>query len=217
MTGPFLPVRVLITSADAVDDPDIFPLLIGQNFIGGKAPMWSTSVRTASSGRERRQPRWSYPKWSFKIAYEVLRDRSETPDLQKLWTFFNMHAGRAYEFGFLDPTDNTATDMPFATGDGATTDFQLTRTTTFGGITFTEPLFRVIGVPTFYADGVEVGATVGGGGMISFDTAPADAAVLTWTGQFAFWVRFDTDQLEAAQMVQSLWSQAGLPMISVKL
>jgi uncharacterized protein (TIGR02217 family) len=214
--GPFLPARWLITSADSVDDPTIFPLLIGQSFLTGKAPIWSTAIATSSAGIERRQQRWSYPRWSIKVAYEVLRDRSDTPDLQKLWTFFNMHAGQAGEFGFIDPSDCMVSNAAFGIGDGIATTFRLSRTTTFGGITFTEPVFYVVGAPVVTVNGVEADVSVGENGRVTFTTPPTSGATLAWSGRFAFLVRFATDTLEAVQMMQALWSQFGLPLLSVK-
>ena len=212
---PILPQRWLITPANAVDDPTIFPLLVGQSFLTGKSPMWQTSVATSVSGRERRQRRWSYPRWQFKVAYEVLRDAPATPDLARLWAFFNAQAGKSAAFGFLDPTDCIASAMPFGTGDGTTTAFQITRTVTFGGVTFSEPVARAIGA-TFTVGGSPAAATLGPGGIVTFATAPATGAALAWSGRWVFVVRFDTDQLEAAQMMTALWSQSGITLLSLK-
>lgn len=214
-TPPILPQRWLITTPDGVDDPTVFPLLAGQSFLTGKSPMWSTSIVTSVSGRERRQPRWSYPRWQFKLAYEVLRDTHTTPDLQRLWTFFNAHAGRSASFGYLDPSDCTASNMPFGTGDGATTTFQLARTATFGGVTFSEPVFRAIGT-TFTVNSSPAGATLAQAGIVTFVTAPPAGATLAWSGRWLFVVRFDQDQLDAAQMMQALWSQSGITLLSLK-
>lgn len=133
---------------------DLFPVLIGQGFIAEKSPVWSTQIMEATSGRERRRKLWSYPRWRFKLNYEVLRDFSGGRDLTDLLTFFNAQAGRYEEWGFLDPTDNAATTQYFGTGNGATTGFQLLRTASGGGATFTEPVRGVYGAPVIYKDGV---------------------------------------------------------------
>jgi uncharacterized protein (TIGR02217 family) len=216
MISPFLPTRWLISSADTVDDPTIFPLLIGQTLLTAKAPQWRTSIATASSGRERRQQRWSYPRWTFQLAYEVLRQQPGADDLGKLWAFFNMHAGPAGEFGYLDPTDCTVDNQVFGMGDGTTDAFRLTRTMAFGGIRFTEPVRQVIGIPAVTVDGVEAAVTIGDDATVEFDTPPGSGAVLRWTGRFAFRVRFLNEQLEAEQMMKTLWSSAGLQLISLK-
>lgn len=217
MPALYLPTRWLITSDPSIDDPDVFPTLIGQTFIVGKTPTWSTGIATAVSGRERRRKLWSYPKWTFQVSYEVLRDLPSTPDLRRLLAFFNIHGGQYREFFFLDPSDNTVTAEPFGTGDGVTTAFRLTRSMAFGSESFVEPIGGLMGTPTVFVAGSPVAAfTVGDNGWITFTSPPASGAALTWTGQFMFVCRFIDDAMEVAQMMASLWSQSGLSFQSVK-
>lgn len=217
MTAIYLPSRWLITTADGVDDPDVFPLIVGQNFLVSKRPTWSTGITTAISGRERRRKLWSYPRWQFKVSYEVIRDLPSTPDLQRLLAFFNMHGGRYQEFFFLDPTDNAVENEAFGTGDGITKAFQLTRTVSFGGISFTEPVGGVTGTPTVTINGATTSAfTIGANGSITFTSAPAATASLAWSGRFLFACRFDQDDMDLAQMMTALWSLDGLAFLTVK-
>jgi uncharacterized protein (TIGR02217 family) len=214
--SPYLPSRWLITSG-GFDDPDVFPLLIGQTFVTSKQPTWSTAISTSASGGERRRRQWSYPRWTFKVAYEVIQDAAATPDLERLTAFFMLHSGRYQEFFYLDPSDHTVTAQQFGTGDGVTTTFRLTRSMAFGGLTFSEPIGGVIGVPTVLINGTPSTLfTIGAYGAITFTTAPATAAVLTWSGQFMFACRFDQDNMDLAQMMTGLWSMDGLQFISVK-
>lgn len=213
----YLPTRWIISSADVNDDPDIFPFMPGQSFLQLKTPVWSTDIQTSVSGRERRRQLWSFPKWRFKIAYEVLRDAPDKLELQKLFTFFNMHAGSYQEFFYYDHSDHSVVGQSIGTGNGVTTAFQLTRTMTMGAITFTEPVRAISGTPTVYVNGTPTTAyTVGAYGVITFTTPPAAAAVITWTGSFFFLCRFEKDELDAAQMMQGLWSNSGLDLVSVK-
>ena len=142
MTLPalYLPTRWLVTADPSIDDPDVFPTLIGQSFLLAKTPTWATKIATASSGRERRRKAWSYPRWQFKLSYEVLRDLPAAPDLERLTAFFLVHAGQYQEFFFLDPGDNTVAGQMFGVGDGVTTTFQLTRSMAFGSASFSEPI-----------------------------------------------------------------------------
>lgn len=213
----YLPTRWLVTSDPSIDDPDIFPTLIGQSFLVAKTPTWSTKIATASSGRERRRKTWSYPRWQFKVSYEVLRDLPATPDLERLAAFFLLHAGQYQEFFFFDPGDNTVAGQRFGVGDGITTSFQLSRSMAFGSAIFSEPVGSVLGIPTVFADTAPVASfTVGPRGSITFASAPAAGKVLTWTGRFMFVCRFDDDALELNQMMQSLWSQDGLSFTTTK-
>jgi len=196
---------------------DLFPTVIGQGFIAEKSPIWQTQIMEATSGRERRRKIWSYPRWRFKLSYDVLRDVSGARDLTDILTFFNAHAGRYSEWGFLDPTDNAVTSQYFGTGNGVLTAFQLLRTASGGGATFTEPVRGVYGTPTIYVNGTPTAAyTIDNNGVLTFTTAPAAAAVLTWTGQFLFHCRFDQDDISPSQMMAQLWSLSGLTFMTVK-
>lgn len=193
-----------------------FPNLPGQQFLSLKTPIWSTQVAESTSGRERRRQVWSYPRWSFEVSFEFLRDTVTQDELNKIRVFFNNTAGMYSDFGYLDPYDNTVSNMPFGTGDGVTKKFQITRTTTAGGLSFTEPLFAFVGTPVIYKAGVPTSAFTISDGMVTFTTAPASGAALTWTGQFMFLCRFDSDQMSPAQMMAQLWSLDGLTFKSVK-
>lgn len=217
MPALYLPTRWLISAADTSDDPDIFPFLIGQSFLQLKAPVWSTDVQTSVSGRERRRKLWSYPKWRFRIGYEVLSDAPSRLELQRLFAFFNAHGGAFKQFFYYDRYDHTITSQSIGTGNGVTTSFQLTRTMTIGGVAFTEPVRAISGIPTILINGVATSAyTIGAYGLITFTTAPAAAAAITWTGNFFHLCRFEKDELSTAQMMQGLWSESGIDLITVK-
>jgi uncharacterized protein (TIGR02217 family) len=193
-----------------------FPLLAGQGFLSEKTPIWSTQVAESVSGRERRRQVWSYPRWRFQVSYEFLRDNATVDELDKLVVFFNAAAGMYADFGYLDPYDNVATAMPFGTGNGTTTQFQITRTTTAGGISFTEPLYAFTANPIIYRNGVATTAFTISNGLVTFTTAPAAGVALTWTGNYMFLCRFDQDEVSPAQMMYQLWSLNGLVFKSVK-
>ncbi len=218
MTSPYLPTRWLITTPDLADDPDVFPLLPGQMFVSQKAPTWSTTVKTANSGRQVRASYASTPTWSFKVAYEFVRDRVTTPELSKLLGFFNTRQGQLGSFFYFDPGDNAVVNQPVAIGDGRLTTFQLTRTVAAGGpYAFVEPVYALNGTPAVTVAGAATTAfSIGPYGSIVFAAPPAEGAPIVWSGGFLFWCRFTTDQIAPAQMVASLWSLDGLTFQSLK-
>ncbi len=217
MTQSYLPSRWLITSPQFANDPDIFPLLPGFSFITSKKPTWSTGIAEASSGRQRARQIWSYPKWQFKVGYEVLRDSATYLEQQKLLAFFNAHAGRYQQFFFYDPSDNAVSNQQFGVGDGTTTTFQLSRSINAGAITFTEPVKGIANTPTVAVAGTGTTAfTIGPLGQVAFTSAPTSGAVLTWSGNFMFLCRFDDDMVDTAQMMNGLWSAAGIGFTSIK-
>jgi RHS repeat-associated protein len=137
-------------------------------------------------------------------------------EIDQMWVFFNTCAGMYAEFGYLDPYDNAATAMPFGTGNGSATQFQLTRTTTAGGLSFTEPLFAFVGTPVIYRNGVATTAFTISNGLVTFTTAPANGVALTWTGQYMFLCRFEEDSISPKQMMSQFWSLDGVAFKSVK-
>jgi uncharacterized protein (TIGR02217 family) len=105
----------------------------------------------------------------------------------------------------------------FGTGDGSTTTFQLKRTITIGGISYAEPIYGLAGTPTIYVNGSATGAfTIGELGQITFSSAPASSAALTWDGSFFFMCRFDNDELDIGQIAKGLWQNGGLDFRTFK-
>lgn len=213
------PTRWLLTAADLSTDPDVFPLLPGQEFVAKKSPQWSTGIRRAASGREIRIPYWSFPIWSFQVKYEFLRQRPPSRDeLGRLFAFFNSRQGRAGFFYYLDPNDNQVSGQVVGVGDGVRTAFQFNRTV--GGASpspAVEPVSVLWTQPTVTVAGVATTAfTVGSFGALVFTSPPAAGAQITWSGRFLYLCRFDDDQLDAAQMFQDLWSQDGVNFVTIK-
>lgn len=167
-----------------------------------KAPSWSTGIKKSVSGREFTTAYWSYPKWEFRLNYEVLR-AGALAELETLIGFFNARNGRADDWLFEDPRDKTVTAQNFGTGDGVRTQFQLVRA--LGG--FVEPIFGVSGTPSIFKNGVlqSSGYSIDSKALVTFTTPPANAVALTWTGSFYFRVRFTHDSAEFEEFLQDLW------------
>jgi uncharacterized protein (TIGR02217 family) len=107
--------------------------------------------------------------------------------------------GRVNLFLFTDPQDNTVTNMQFGTGDGTTTTFQLSRT--IGGVAGAYDIIQnVNGTPTIYINGTPTTSfTVSSTGIVTFSSAPANAAILTWSGSFYFLCRFADDTIDSVR------------------
>ena len=200
------------------NDPDVFPVLSGQNFISKKSPKFpATTIKTAVSGREVRYQTASQPTWDFKVSYEFMTNNSPTAsDLQTMFAFFLTRNGQAQPFFFYDPYDNQVPTQYIGTGNGSTTSFQLMRTINPAGYNgFVENIYAVLGTPTVTINGTSTSAyTIGANGVITFTTAPASGATIYWTGQFLFLCRFAQDNFDAEQMTLNLWSNKGLEFAS---
>lgn len=144
----------------------VFPKLVGQGWNNTKAPMFSTIIQQATSGKENRIPLWTYPRWNFEIKYNVLNQRQNygtnnsfvpsvsallatnsgnfiSDDMKALAGFFMSVQGSGLPFYYDDPTDNWINGQQIGIGDGTTTDFQITRN--IGG--YTELIQNVNGTP----------------------------------------------------------------------
>lgn len=193
---------------------EIFPSLPGLKWGVVKTPMWSTKVQKSASGRELRAAYYSYPDWKFSLSYEVLRSGLMS-ELEEFVGFFNARQGSFDSFLYQDPDDKAVTVQRFGMGDGVTTQFQLVRN--YGG--YVEPVFATGGTPLVFVNGVlksPISHYMLSDGLVTFSTAPAVGAALTWTGDFYYRVRFMQDSADFEQFLYQLWSLKKIEFKSFK-
>lgn len=191
----------------------LLPSLPGLAWSVLKTPEWSTTAKRSVSGKSLRMPNWSYPIWHFVLTYEVLRADTLHAELQTLMGFFCARQGSSDTFLLDDPTDDTVSAQAFGTGDGSTRAFQLVRQ--MGG--FIEPVKEINGTPMIYVNGTQTTAfSLGAGGVVTFNSAPANGAALTWSGSFYFRVHFEKDMAEFENFMYQLWTMKKLEIESVK-
>lgn len=194
----------------------VLPYLPGQTPVVTKAPLWSTTVKRASSGRERRNAQWNYPLWQFELQYEVIRHKPTADELFTMWEFFNVLQGMFAPFLVVDPTDcqilSTA-PVNFGTGDGSTRTFQLTRKIN----SFVEPVYDVYSATVLDNGSASGSYTIAPNGLLTFTTAPTSGHALTWYGYLYFGCRFLQDDLSFEQVVQLLWAGKSLKFSSLRV
>lgn len=194
----------------------VYPTLATLGFSVFKTPQFSTIVQRAASGKEIRAALWSYPIWEIKLTYEALRDDVANNEFKTLLGFFLARQGSFDSFYFNDPDDNSVTAQQFGTGDGVTTQFQLIRTYA----SFAEPVYAVNAITNVKKAGVTqnnpADYTINATGLITFTSAPAAAAALTWTGTYFYRVRFKDDLQALEKFMQQLWTAKTVAMVSVK-
>jgi uncharacterized protein (TIGR02217 family) len=212
------PTRAVVTTDDLADDPEVFPALPGLEVTVTKAPVWDTQIRRSASRREIRIARSSSPLWRFRLRHEFLRDLPAHPELGRILAFFNARLGRFGFFYYLDPEDHTVEDHVFATGDGTTRNFTLSRTINSGGVHVSQdPVYGLWEQPVIKIDGVPAsGVTLATWGRVTLASAPASGAELSWSGKFLYVCRFDQDEMDLERLARSLWSQGGLQFMSIK-
>lgn len=156
---------------------------------------FNTTIITSKNGKEFRNVNWNNNKMKFNIVNGI---KTKT-ELDEVIKFFRNVKGKAYGFRFKDWTDFSATNQQIGIGDGETKEFQLIKTYTINGNTYTrkikKPVFSTIKV---FLDGVEtndfsIDLT---NGLITFEVAPSDTTIITANFEFDIPVRFNTDLLE---------------------
>jgi len=183
---------------------------VGLKIEVSKKPSFSTLINRAVSGMESRLGLMAYPLWEFSLAYEFLRDMAAFNELENLVGFFVQRRGSLDSFLYTDPQDSSVTDQSIGTGDGANKNFQLQRA--WGG--FNEPVHNVNAITNVKVNGSATTAyTINSTGLITFTTAPANTAIVTWSGTYYYRCRFSADELEASQMLKDLWELKKLQFI----
>lgn len=205
-----------------------FPTLPGLTWDYTLAPMFSTEVQQATSGREVRAAFWSAPLWKIDLTYEFLRDDAQHVDqsgyseLQQLVGFFLARQGQFDSF-LVDlaqltrkPLDSTVSGQPIGIGDGSTISFQLVRN--IGG--YLEEIQNPAGQSaTVYVAGLR--KTQGtdytiANGLVSFAAAPAAGAAITADFQWLWRVRFAQDSVEFGNFAYLLWECKKVELVSVR-
>jgi uncharacterized protein (TIGR02217 family) len=217
----------------------VFPALAGQGWSVHKKPAFATIVAGHASGREVRYANYVNPVWQFELSFDALDGTAGgqygglgAQSMQALMGLFLQSQGQYGAFLYYDPTDYAASAQPFGVGDGRTTAFSLRRS--LGG--FSEPVVAPVtsattlsfpggasvaaSAPILYANGSTIapsGYSISNpGGVVTFTTAPANGAALTWTGCFGFLCRFDGDNLDFEQFMANLWRSQSVKFRSLR-
>lgn len=191
----------------------VYPTLPGYKWPWKRYPRWDTRKKYSASGRRYATTYWSYPIWTYKISYEMLRRKLSYTEYDSLVGFFNLMAGSYDTFLFNDPDDNAAANLQFGTGDGTTRQFPFLRA--IGG--FYEPIGKINVLNQVTINGTpNVLHALIENRIINFDTAPAAAAVLRWTGTYYMRCAFVDDEMDMEKFLAGFWSADGVEFETVK-
>lgn len=188
----------------------------GLTFPIKRRPLWNTFTSIAVSGMDNPVQLQSYPRWQHELPFSMLR--TSQAEQQYMETFYNLVGGRARAWLFDNVDDDTAVDQSLGTGDGVTRQFALRRTRPAGGLVFFEPVFAVQTPIVVKVGGAVTAAfTLGSRGLITFTSAPALNATITWSGKYYWVCRFDDDDLEFSKFNSDMWELGKLSFTSLKL
>ena len=202
---------------DAVDafDDVLFPLALGRE--AEVSPEFSTAIVTSGGGFERRNASWAEARTRYDVGPGV---RSEA-DIAALLAFFRARMGPARGFRMRDPFDSgsggsvaSPFDQRLGVGDGIAVRFGLCKRYGDAVRRITRPIAGSVRVAVA---AVETTAfTLGAGGWIALDHAPAAGAVVTAGFQYDVPVRFAEDRLSVTRATFLAGAVTSVPLIEVR-
>jgi uncharacterized protein (TIGR02217 family) len=162
-----------------------------------KTPNFNTVRQKGAAGINSAFALKPYCTWDFEFSLDHITGHEHTASsvvAQMLGTFMAT-AGGAALFLFTDPQDCSVLHAQFGTGNGTTTAFQLSRNI-YG---YPDIIQNPNGTPTIYVSGVSTTCSISSTGVVTFSSAPANGAALTWTGYFYYLCRFAEDTLDSVR------------------
>lgn len=155
-------------------------------------PEFDTDIKTRRNKRESRNGNWEQVRHNVSAPMQNI-SRAMALDVKRL---FLVCRGNLHTFYFRDPIDYEAVDEPFGVGDGVETVFQLSKRSTADGVDYDREIYLPVGAVVEVNGGAAASHTIDPEfGTVTFSVAPADGAVLTWSGEFNLKVRFVADRL----------------------
>lgn len=205
MTQPFVEERL--------------PEEVERRAVGG--PGFKTIITTLASGHEQRNVTWSQSRSEWDIGYGLshLKPGKSQSYLNTVIAFFYARMGRAVGFRFKDWTDFEVEDGLVGVGDGANVTFQAVKVYNDVGVSYVRTLSKLVtGTLVVKLDGTPtVAFTVDvDTGIITMDSAPAGAVVVTITCEFDVPVRFDVDKLDLTALTLDAGFISNIPIIEVR-
>ncbi len=200
-----------------------FPLSLAFGASGG--PVRTTHITALASGGEARNSPHAHSRRRYNAAAGI---KSHT-DLQKLVSFFEARFGQLYSFRFRDPVDYMScpndsapqsTDQSIGIGDGVETSFQIVKHYGDSAGNYTRKITKpIVGSVLLSSNGVALPVSEysvdGITGTITFNTAPAQAAVIAVGYKFDVAVRFDSDHLDLSLEAFGAGELTSVPLIEV--
>jgi uncharacterized protein (TIGR02217 family) len=171
------------------------------------SPTFRNVIQESIAGNEQRFAQWTKCRGVGDLSWGLLTSSDPLGDFKAILSMYRGHFGSLYPFRFRDWSDYVATNSVFGTGNGTATAFQLSMTYdpqlillgTAGTYFYVRGITLLASTPVIKKAGViqTVGThyTISSSGLVTFTSAPAAAAQLTWSGEFDVPVRFDSDTL----------------------
>lgn len=168
---------------------------------------FNTRIVRLRSGHERRNADWEYPMGQYSVLYDHLRDEHH----KAVVSAHMASMGRLIPFRFKDWSDYVAENEFLVVADGTQQTVQLTRSYTFGPLTYSKPVVKpVADTVVIFSDDTPIPAQVDGAtGLVTFTADPGSQ--ISWDGEYDKPVRFESDKLA---LESKSWSDNGLMLRS---
>lgn len=214
-----------------------FPRTFAFRTNGG--PGFSTTVNQGLSGFEQRNKNWANPrgKWNVQLTTPASYAGTEQSYADLLREFFLAVSGKGDAFRLRDGMDHTFTNETIGVGDGSTLGpFQLIKTYAIGGRSYIRQIKKPImsSISDYQGNALadtvalkdngsaissanySINATTG---IVTFGSghAPANAHVITASGEFHYPVRFDSDDLPLQIEESDVRGGRGITSLSIAI
>lgn len=203
-----------------------FPANLSFGSVGG--PERRTDVVTLANGFEERNTPWAHSRRRYDAGFGLRK----LEDVEALIAFFEARHGQLFGFRWKDWADfKTASakddiaynDQVIATGDGATTTFQLIKTYVSGEQSYARPIAKPVrGSVRAGVQGDELQEGIHweidtASGLLTFDRPPLADAVVTAGFEFDVPVRFDTDRIATSVASFQAGEVPNVPVVEVRV
>lgn len=203
-----------------------FPANLSLGSVGG--PERRTEVVTLANGFEERNTPWAHSRRRYDAGVAM----RSLDDIETLIAFFEARRGQLHGFRWKDWADYKSCapskepayrDQLIAMGDGVTRVFQLNKTYSSGGESYTRPISKPvegsvrIGISTDeLVDTVHytVDTTTG---LVSFVDAPDDGERITAGFEYDVPVRFDTPSIQTSVANFQAGEAPSVPVVEIRV
>ena len=202
-----------------------FPATLSFGSLGG--PERRTEIVTLANGHEERNTPWA----QARRRYDAGLGLRSLDDVETLIAFFEARQGMLHGFRWKDWADYkscpasravTALDQPLGLGDGARTQFALSKTYRSGAWASTRLIAKpVAGSVRMALGGTEMAEALhwtldAAAGVVTFVDPPAAGAEVTAGFEFDVPVRFDTDLIQVSVASFKAGDVPKVPVIEVR-
>lgn len=166
-------------------------------------PEFRTTLTEMYNKAEKRNADWSQPRHFFSLPFMNIT--------REIYSFilemFLNRMGRWGVFLYFNPLDTTANEEALAPAIPGQQEFQLSKVAMVDGAVYRKNVYAVF-IPDGNGGAFEAAVTIRVNGVVTtaytldydrgkvyFNAGMVGGEVVTWSGQFSHWVRFDQDRL----------------------